>query len=386
MPKIGSDIKSIKDFNRSLVLKMARKKPISRVEISRETGLTRAAVTIISNTLIEEGIIREIGIGQGDRGRHPIMIDLVDTYKYAVSIAISREEVTVCLVNLKCVVLDEKSYPNRRFTHHYEMLSTLIETIELLCKKNNIPKQKLLGIGISAPGPIDIVTGTILNPPNFSLVHNFAIVSLLREEFGKPVFIANNPIALAVAENAYGLVGDFKNALFIVVDDGIGVAIVSNGVIFRGAYGYAGEFGHLSVDLNGERCSCGNVGCLENYISFPSLKARFGDGWPGSWVNLVDNARGGDKRCREIIDFEVKYLSAAIVSVSNLLNIDAVVFQGKLTHRFNLIRPGIYDNVNSMVMTGGVGHVNILASTLPDAEKIAGAALVIEEFCNSAIS
>lgn len=382
----GSNMKSVKDDNRSLYLKLIQKRPMSRAEISKKMGLTRASLTVITNSMIEEGIIAETGVGTNKKGRRPIMVDLVDTYKYLVSVKISRTKLIVCITNLKCQLLDEISYPMSQFTHYTQLLFSIVESTKQLMGKLKLSNEKILGMGISAPGPIDVTSGTILNPPNFDLIQNLPIVSFLKGELGIPVFIANNPISLAIAENAYGPIQNYTNSLLIMVDEGVGSALIINGEIFKGVNGFAGEFGHVSVGgINGKACPCGNIGCLECYASLVALENLFPEEWPGSWESVVDQALEGDEKAEKIIEHEAKYLSAAIISMANMLNLDAVIFEGPLCYQFDLLHTKIAEAVNSMSFTRGISNIDILSSTLENIQKISGAALVIEEFFNMRI-
>ena len=128
-----------------------------------------------------------------------------------------------------------------------------------------------MGLGITAPGPLDSGKGTILNPPNFKKWKNTAIVSELKKTFDFDIMLENNASALAVAEKNYGAARGFSDFILLVVDTGVGAGIITDGSLYKGSNSLGAELGHTSIIYNGKKCDCGNNGCLEVYASVPAI-------------------------------------------------------------------------------------------------------------------
>ena len=189
---------------------------------------------------------------------------------------------------------------------------------------------RCIGIGCSCPGPLDYQSGTVLTPPKFRLFHHFPLQHRLEELFRLPVIVENNALLLANMEYRLDPVKQFRQSLFVVIMDGIGSAILSNGQIIRGSAGLAGELGHTSVDLHGPLCPCGNHGCLEQYVSLAALQQRFGF---DSYEKVVDDACSGQYYAQDILEFIAEYLASGIINCINFLDIDAVILYGELNYR-----------------------------------------------------
>jgi len=228
-----------------------------------------------------------------------------------------------------------------------------------------------------------VFNGTIINPPNFDMWKNVNIVGELKKEFPCNILLENNSAALALAEKYYGLGKKFSNFILMVVDTGIGSGIVINDKLYRGFGGFGGEIGHTSINVNGDLCGCGNVGCLEVYASMPAVLKRAKRIEPGisSWNEIVDRAEAGDTRFLEIVEEEARYLSAGIVNAVNILEIEAVVLTGDICYKHGIIIDSLSRHVNERTMTRKVHRVGLYASEISkNADVIAAATIVIDDF------
>lgn len=140
------------------------------------------------------------------------------------------------------------------------------ETIAGLLDKAGLSKKDIESVGIAAPGPIDMATGTILSTPNLGL-KDFALSARLGDELGCPVYLENDVNAGLWGEFVSGVAQDHRHVIGIFPGTGIGGGIIMNGELFRGKNGSAGEIGHITVQSDGRRCGCGNHGCLETVAS-----------------------------------------------------------------------------------------------------------------------
>ena len=128
---------------------------------------------------------------------------------------------------------------------------------------------------ICSPGPVDHETGTLLDPPNLAGLHNAPLRQLLERELKIPVSLEHDAKAAALGEYHYGIGQGEASMVYIVVGTGVGAAIISDGQLVRGMHNTAGEIGHITLDRNGDLCSCGRKGCVETFLSGPWIERHY---------------------------------------------------------------------------------------------------------------
>ena len=134
--------------------------------------------------------------------------------------------------------------------------------------------ERLTRVGASVPGPADAVRGIVLNPPNLPSWHNAPIGAALREAFGVEVRIENDANAAALAEHASGAGRGVNDMVYLTMSTGVGAGVIADGRLLTGAFGGAGEVGHLPIAFPGIRCRCGLFGCLEAYVGGHAWRSR----------------------------------------------------------------------------------------------------------------
>src|SRR5450432_3264833 len=162
--------------------------------------------------------------------------------------------------------------------------ATLISRVSLLTGENPVPDRviprmfqivrqalmeaqvsldQIVGIGIGAPGPLNARAGIVFDPPNLPGWNNVPLRDLFISEFSIPISVENDANAGALGEYMFGAGQNCTNMVYLTISTGIGGGVISEGKILDGATGTAGELGHITIDWRGERCNCGNIGCLE---------------------------------------------------------------------------------------------------------------------------
>ena len=332
MKRNPSNILAMKSYNRALILSCIRRRPISRIEISREVGLTKSAVTMLTNEMIREGLLCEAGLSEKTAapGRTSILLDIVPDFVFAMGVTLHRKAISVCLTDLKSELICSSKAPIGEFSTAVQAVDWIEASLRKLMQEKGLKIEKCIGIGISSPGPLQYDKGIILEPPDFALFHHVPIVKLLKQRLQLPVYMENNAVALALTEYYRNTEAQFRNTMFVVIADGIGAAVLQDGKVFRGLQGFAGEIGHISIDTDGERCSCGNRGCLELYATMSSLKNRFGF---ENYQTVVDDACKGIPYACGIMDYLSSHLVSGLVNAINLFDLDAVIFYGEYSYR-----------------------------------------------------
>jgi glucokinase len=221
---------------------------------------------------------------------------------------------------------------------------------------------RLAGIGICAPGPLDPTSGVILNPPNLPCWRNFPLAEAVKKVYSVPVRVDNDANAAALAEAAWGAARGYNNVFYATIGTGIGTGIVFENNIYHGRTGSAGEGGHLTIDYEGPLCRCGKRGCIEVLASGPAIARRAREaisaGGRSSVLQLAGGkadsitgevvgraAASGDRLAREILSDTIEMLSLWLGNVIDLLDPEVIVIGGGASA---LLRP-LFDRLRERV-------------------------------------
>ena len=373
------NVLTLKNSNRALILECIRRSPISRADISRRVGLSKSSVTMLTAEMIEEGLLREAGLAERtpELGRTSILMDLVPDYAFAVGVTLHRRHIGVCATDLKAQPLFRIRKPLTEFFRAEEVVAWIGDTVAAALEERGLPFERCVGVGVSSPGPLDYRAGVILEPPGLPLFRRYPIVARLQERFACPVHLENNAVALAQLD-FYRRADAQGSELFVVVADGIGSALLNDGRVFRGAQGFAGELGHISIDPTGRRCACGNRGCLEQYATLSNLRERFS---LDSYETVADAAANGNPQALEVLDFLAGRLGMALVNCVNLYDLDRVVMYGEYAYRGELLNNRLQRYICRHSLTQQVHPVTVVPSALTMEDRdLASAVSALNDF------
>jgi glucokinase len=164
-------------------------------------------------------------------------------------------------------LLSRVNFLTRDYPTPERLVPRTYHAIQEALDKASVGLDQIVGIGIGSPGPLDGNTGIIFDPPNLPEWRNVPLRDIFRDHYKFPVFVENDANVAALGEYMFGAGYGSKNMVYITISTGIGGGVIVDGQLMRGASGAAAELGHITIDRNGERCLCGNVGCLENIAS-----------------------------------------------------------------------------------------------------------------------
>ena len=365
-----TDFQDVKKNNRKLVLSCLSDGCRSRSDIVKISGLSKAAISLITNEFIEEGCIIEKQIlpSGGNVGRPSIELELVPDFCFFAGVTLFRKKSSICVVNQCSELIDYTDFYTENFSTADSLLECLWDELLKILNKNNIPQEKLMGIGVVAPAPFDNENGIILTPPNFPLFQNYNIKDYFKKKTDRPVFLDKNSVLLAITD-AKLRNSKFNNSLFIFAShDGIGAAIITDNQTHKGFGYHSGELGHTSVEPEGPQCECGNIGCLEKVLSSKYLEEKFG--YSCSYAELVDLCYDGDKKALSVLDYIASKLSFAIINAVNLIDLDAVIIHGTYNYRSEMLFSKIESNVKKHSLISNVHPVEILPSLISPKDKI----------------
>ena len=371
-----SDTKSIKSNNTALLYECLRNGAQSRAQIAQISGLSKATVTAIVTDLIAKGALCETGTTENTGvGRPRAGLAIVNSYRYVIGMALHRRKLSVSLIDLASQAISTDTFPTSDFATPAQALDTLYDTALRRCEELGIEKERLIGIGVSAPGPLDYKNGVIQTPPDLPLFRDAPVREHLQARSSLPVYLDNNATLLAMHEHRLRH-GKLQNWIFIVADNGVGSALFSSGRLYRGSGGYAGELGHTSIERNGLPCACGNCGCLERYVSMDALRARFGF---NDYRDVIARAKEGDAAALDILRYVADCFSHALVNYVNLVNPEAIVFYGELNDDAGLLLGMIEERLHLHSTVAGIQPVCLYASEMGESDLAAADAGAILE-------
>jgi glucokinase len=154
------------------------------------------------------------------------------------------------------------------------VIPRMISAVEQAIEDAGTTLDQVAGIGVGAPGPLNSHTGVVFAPPNLPGWIDVPLRDILYEHFRLPVFVENDANAAALAEYMFGAGKGSREVVYITISTGIGGGVITDGRIVEGIVGTAGELGHMTIDLHGPRCNCGNIGCLESISSGTAIARR----------------------------------------------------------------------------------------------------------------
>ncbi len=316
---------------------------MSKADIAQRVQVSQTTVATILAKLRGEGYIREEGIGDSTGGRKPVLFRFNPDKASIVAVSLRNASIQIGLLNLAGAQEEKRDYSvgnvkGMAYINYFlDVLGSFVEPVV----RN---QTNLVGISIVCPGVVDAKSGTILYNAKLDL-YDIELKQLVEEAFGVQVYVENDLNALVIAEKQFGN-ASYQDMLYLSIDEGVGAGIAVNDHIFRGYGGSAGEIGHMTVVPGGVNCSCGNQGCLENYVSWPAIYARVLSGWftqregerivqkaggkPESIlpVHFVEAACEGDPFTLRIIEEMAEYLAVAITNVLHFMNPQTVILNG----------------------------------------------------------
>ncbi len=350
------DVNDVRDINQTVFLHLIRERqPISRADIAKFTGLRAGTVSSIVNRLIKSNLVFEGTEGPSSGGRRPknLYINAESFYVLAVDIGVLDTVFAVSDFNGR--ILQRRSILTEGEAGTF--LEKLSDEIEALMR-TQYSRARFGAVGVSVPGLIDRDTGTVDVSPNLEW-ENVPVREILERRLGLPVFVENDANAAAFSELWYGPVeeSNVRTLLFILVVEGLGTGLIINGELHVGSRLGLGGFGHMSIDPNGELCSCGRRGCWETFASERATVERFHrvtakQGLPLVGLpDLIALAKKNDEMALESIRITGEYLGEGISNLVHGIYPETVVIGGNITAAWQMIEPIIQKRLKSKYMS-----------------------------------
>lgn len=340
-----------RDINRSVVLNLIRRRqPISRADLARVSGLQRSTVSLITEQLINERWVINGPTGRLPRGRRPTFLRLNEKRALLV-VDIRPAQTTVALADVNGRFLSQVAFPTP--PEPAQGAQRIAQHVNELIKAH--PKLVFEGIGVSLPGRYDENASRLIFAPNlkwgeFDLKGSIERATRLRVE------LENAANACVLAEVWFGHADQVRDMVVVTISEGIGTGIFLNGQLMRGDHGMAGEFGHVSLDPNGPKCTCGGRGCWEvfgsnraavdHYRSATKSKDRV------TFQELLARADKDDQHAIEALEKMAHEIGHGMRMLVAGLAPSEIVVVGECTTQWSRFGPIIEDEVKSGILFG----------------------------------
>ncbi|MCF7933230.1 MAG: ROK family transcriptional regulator [Spirochaetia bacterium] len=329
------DNELIKNLNYKIILDTIRTAgSISRIELSRITGLSRSTCSGICDKMLKQGLIHETGKSSSSGGRRPTLLEIQNRAGVVLGMKLMDGVIDGAVVDLGGTVLEHqvKKIPRHLDPGSYmTQISGFFDAVKA-SHDMKYPSVPILGIGVGISGRIDSKRGILIESSVLEW-KDLHLKEMLEVQLQLPIFLENDVNSLAFGERYFGNGRDYENFLCLTIGDGIGLGIIYDGDLLSGNHNSAGEIGHMkvSMDPDAPECACGRKGCLEAYAADRAVLARYeqATGITCTIQELVNRAHARDAHAVDAFSTAGAYLGLALSTIVNLFDPQAVIIGGE---------------------------------------------------------
>jgi glucokinase-like ROK family protein len=387
----------VRRMNRAIILEVFRTHiTLSRARLATETGLNPSTVSSIIGELIQENLIRETDLIQSSTGRPGRLLELNPEGGCALGIEINVDYTQVVVADFAAHILWRQREASTPETGQQMIMSKVVELVKAASAFIQAHNSRLLGVGVGVPGLVDVASGLLRLAPNLHWT-NVPIREVLAGYFDCPIYVQNEANVAALGEYYFGAARNVKDFIYLSSGIGLGSGIVLGGKLFRGMFGYAGEAGHMSLDVNGELCGCGKRGCWETFVGPGAVERRVqrsltqgaqsiltemvrGDLQNIVFDDVLQAAQAGDQIALEALSQVAFYLGIGIANLVNLFNVEVIVLGGVFNKASSLLLKDVERVAFANTLAPGREHLRIIPSAHGSDACVMGAiALVLDD-------
>ena len=316
------------------------------------------------------------------------------TKDIAIGVDLGGTNIRGILVDAKGVIINQLKCRSQVKRGKEIAIRKLLDLIQKLIAQS-VSSGHLIGIGVGAPGPLDVKKGIIHFAPNLPGWKEVYLKKILKDKFNMKVVLENDANAAAWGERCFGAGKGINNLVCFTLGTGIGGGIIIDGKIYHGNNFVSAEFGHMTVNKDGPLCNCGNRGCLEAYSSATGIRNRIKDkikkGITSQFFTNIDDylnesvglksifesARMGDDLTKNIIEDAITYLGIAMANIANLLNPEMIILTGGITNEGENLMIPLKKEVKKRTLSSNYQFLKIVTGELGDFAGTLGAAALL---------
>jgi glucokinase-like ROK family protein len=390
-PQRGADQSLARKHNRSLVLNLLRLDgPLSRASLAKRIGLTRSTVSRIVDDLVVDRLVGEVKLSPSRKGRPGMLLEVDPRGGSAIGLEIGVNFISVLLSDFTAQVLwrERIAVPDEAGPDEYiRRAEGLLQKAAGLAAERDL---RLMGIGVAVWGLVDHLAGVIRFAPNLKW-RDVPLKEKWQQKFGVPVYLENAANASALAEYYFGAGRGVDNFVYLSMDIGVGGGIISEGKLFRGASGFAGEIGHMAIDPRGARCNCGKTGCLETLVGRRVIVQKYKDGIRDqeaiSLEDVIRRGRSGDQVARAVFQDAAQALGLGIGNLVNIFNPQRIILGWSLGQAYDLLIPTLVESLRKNSLADPLQELALVPFTNGADDCLLGCvALVLDEIIRERVS
>ncbi|WP_209574905.1 ROK family transcriptional regulator [Sphingobacterium sp. UBA5996] len=370
----------------------ATKGPSTIPELSKEFNISIPKINESINELMEDALVQDNGKSTSGIGRKPNSYGLLANAAFFVGVQVSHDHLSIVVMDMKKDIVATQEEIPHRLENNQESLQNICREINQFIATHQIQKDKILGVGINLSGRINYRTGYSYSYFNF---YEDPLSKYFEQELQLRTYLENDSKALAYGEFSSGILKDEKDALFVNVDNGIGLGILINGKIYYGKSGFSGEFGHIPIFDNDIICRCGKKGCLETEASGFALRNRviaeikngatsiltkkFNNLEDIRLSDIITAAKKDDNLAIELINELGEKLGRGLATLINIFNPEIIIVGGILAKSEEYLMLPLKNAVNKFSLS--IVNKDTKLANSNNGEKLAalGACLLIRD-------
>lgn len=309
----------------------------------------------------------------------------------AIGVDLGGSKIGIALVKKNGEIEKYIKMPTHAEQGQESTINRIKQGIYQVIEQKDLRINKISGIGIGAPGPVDYKEGVIHCAPNLPGWKEVPLANIVKDEFQIPVIMENDANVAAWGEKTFGVARGIDDMVCLAMGTGIGAGLILSGKIYHGKNNLAGEIGHIIVNKEGPRCNCGNYGCLEAYSSAAGIKNRLyskinklkADNQTPPFISDLDDislvqifkmAREGNEVVKDIVEEAIEYLGIGIATVINILNPEMIVLVGGLANEGDKLLNPLKEIIYKRAMSSHLPDLKIVFGKLGDYAGVIGAA------------
>jgi predicted NBD/HSP70 family sugar kinase len=323
--------------------------PVSRAQLARETGLSKPTVSQALAELEAVGLVRPVGPSAPARGRTAMLYEPNPTAGYVVGIDIGRAWIRVAVADLAGTITARSDTPNRARTAGAVVRSVAREA-RAAVKQTGIGWKRVVHTVVGSPGVFDPTTGRLWHAPNLPDWSKPGLAAELRDALTPSMAIDNDANLAAVGERDFGRGRDARTFVYVELGTGLGIGIVIDGELYRGARGAAGEVGYIPWPGE-DGAGRSDRGRLEEATSAAAVVvAARQAGMRGNLTakDVFDAARGGDRKAVKAVDEQAERLALLLATISAVVDPEFVVLGGGIGGSADLLRPRLEERLREL--------------------------------------
>jgi N-acetylglucosamine repressor len=313
---------------RAVLAALQRHGPLSRAEIARRTGVSGPTVTRVAAALLSAGLLEEGDARPAALGRPGKVLRLASRTVSVLGVAVGARQCESVAAGLDGQLRDGHARTFDTPDRYPDLVRAIVRHARQTAAAT---RTEILGLGVSLPGLLNRREGRTVFSPNLHQTDGRRLGDDLRQRLGWEVALVQESHALCLAEQAYGAARGVTDFAVLDISEGLGLGVVHDGRLVEGHSGLAGELGHITVELAGRRCGCGNTGCLETVATDTALAARLSErlGRPLTVEDVVKLVRSGQLEVGGEFERVLQYLAVALAAVINVFNPSKLFLYGR---------------------------------------------------------